>query len=118
MSRALGLPTADKPAQPCLSSRIAFGVPVTAAGLRRVERAEAGVRQVLADDGLAGDAGLPLRVRDLGGDHARVEVDEARVAAVREDQRVEAAVIAAGFVSVTVTAFRSGSLHELPLTPT
>ncbi len=39
-SRAIGLPTADEPAQPCLSSRIAHGIPITADILARVEQAE------------------------------------------------------------------------------
>lgn len=43
-SRAMGLPTADEPAQPCLSSRIAHGIPVTPEALAMVERAEEGVR--------------------------------------------------------------------------
>ena len=43
-SRALGLPTADAPAQPCLSSRIPHGTPVTADALAMIERGEAAVR--------------------------------------------------------------------------
>ena len=72
-SRAWGLPTWDKPAAPCLSSRIAYGLEITPARLARVERAEAAVRAP------AGRAGLPvtdLRVRDLG-DRVRVELDAA-----------------------------------------
>lgn len=44
LARAIGLPTADAPAQPCLSSRIPHGTPVTPAALRMIERAEAVVR--------------------------------------------------------------------------
>lgn len=44
LSRALHLPTADAPAQPCLSSRIPHGTPVTAAALSMIERAETAVR--------------------------------------------------------------------------
>jgi uncharacterized protein len=44
LSRALGLPTADAPAQPCLSSRIPHGTPVTVTALAMVERGEAFVR--------------------------------------------------------------------------
>jgi uncharacterized protein len=44
LSRELGLPTADLPAQPCLSSRIPWGTPVTTDALAMVERAEEGVR--------------------------------------------------------------------------
>jgi len=43
-SHALGLPTADAPAQPCLSSRIPWGTPVTSGALDMIERGEAGVR--------------------------------------------------------------------------
>jgi uncharacterized protein len=43
-SRAMGLPTADAPAQPCLSSRIPHGTPVTAAALGMIEQAETIVR--------------------------------------------------------------------------
>lgn len=44
LSRDLGLPTADAPAQPCLSSRIPHGTPVTTDALAMVERGEAFVR--------------------------------------------------------------------------
>lgn len=44
LSRAMALPTADAPAQPCLSSRIPHGTPVTAAVLSMIEEAEAIVR--------------------------------------------------------------------------
>jgi pyridinium-3,5-biscarboxylic acid mononucleotide sulfurtransferase len=46
LSRAMSLPTADAPAQPCLSSRIPHGTPVTAAALGMIERAEAVVRSL------------------------------------------------------------------------
>ena len=46
LSRELGLPTADAPAQPCLSSRIPHGTPVTAAALATIERGEAFVRSL------------------------------------------------------------------------
>ena len=68
-SHRWGLPTWDKPAAACLSSRVAYGVEVTPHRLARVERAEAAVRDLLAADGLTN-----LRVRDIG-DRASVEVD-------------------------------------------
>jgi len=43
-SRELGLPTADAPAQPCLSSRIPHGTPVTSQALGMIERGEALIR--------------------------------------------------------------------------
>ncbi|MGC3991487.1 MAG: ATP-dependent sacrificial sulfur transferase LarE [Chthoniobacteraceae bacterium] len=45
-SRELGLPTADAPAQPCLSSRIPHGTPVTSQALGMIERGEAWVRSL------------------------------------------------------------------------
>ena len=88
-SRAMGLSTWDKPAAACLSSRIAYGVAVTPAGLARVERAEAALRVALAG------AGLPvrdLRVRDLGPAGARVEVDADLVPALAARPDLLAAV--------------------------
>ncbi|MGA3171181.1 MAG: ATP-dependent sacrificial sulfur transferase LarE [Chthoniobacteraceae bacterium] len=46
LSRELGLPTADAPAQPCLSSRIPHGTPVTVEALAMIERGEALVRSL------------------------------------------------------------------------
>ncbi len=64
LSRILGLPTWNKPAMACLSSRIPHGTPITAGTLQRVERAEAAVRA----------EGFRLfRVRARGSD-ARIEI--------------------------------------------
>jgi uncharacterized protein len=46
LSRELGLPTADAPAQPCLSSRIPHGTPVTREALAMIEQGEAFVRSL------------------------------------------------------------------------
>ncbi len=46
LSREIGLPTADAPAQPCLSSRIPWGTPVTVDALGMVERAEEHIRSL------------------------------------------------------------------------
>lgn len=45
LSQGLGLPTWDKPAMPCLSSRIPYGQPVTAQALRMIGRAEVYLRE-------------------------------------------------------------------------
>ncbi|MFL6171292.1 MAG: hydrolase, partial [Marmoricola sp.] len=108
-SRRWGLPTWDKPAAACLSSRVAFGVPIDAERLARVERAEAAARAAFAG---AGVQVQDLRVRDLG-DKARLEVDAG--ALERVDARVLKAVRDAGFgeVEVDPLGFRSGSMNEL-----
>ena len=107
-SRAWGLPTWDKPAAACLSSRIAYGIEITPAALARVERAEAALREALE---AAGHPVRDLRVRDLGG-RARVEVDRALVEAASDHLDV---VRAAGFEAVEVDplGFRSGSMNEM-----
>ncbi len=64
LSRALGLPWWDKPAQPCLASRFPYGEPISAARLRRVAAAEAWLRQQGFRD---------LRVRSQG-ETARIEL--------------------------------------------
>jgi uncharacterized protein len=114
-SRRWDLPTWDKPAAACLSSRVAYGIEVTPHRLARVERAEAGVRSALADAGLTA---RDLRVRDLG-ERASIELD----AALLEDslspasdvrRAVLEAVLAAGFDAADLDprGFRSGSLNE------
>jgi len=109
-SRAWGLPTWDKPAAACLSSRVAFGIEVSPFRLARVERAEVAVREALRDAGLEI---RDLRVRDLG-DHASIEVDAAAVAPAAETPAVVAAALAAGFDTAAVDprGFRSGSMNE------
>ncbi len=113
-----GLPTWDKPAAACLSSRIAYGVQITDAGLARVDRAERAARAALA---AAGIAVRDLRVRDLGSDAGRLEVDPAALAAISPD--VEPAVVAAltgaGFTGAVIDpqGFRSGAMNELLAAP-
>jgi uncharacterized protein len=112
-SRQWRLPTWDKPAAACLSSRVAYGVPITRDRLARVEQAEAAARAALAD---AGHAVRDLRVRDLGN-RARLEVDPHLVAHV--DDSVLAVIRAAGFAAAEVDplGFRSGSMNELLADP-
>lgn len=105
---AWGLPSWDKPAAACLASRIAYGLQVTPARLARVERIEAAIRTILPGV-------RDLRVRDLGGDRARVELDATTLAGLADDQRedVARAVAADGFAVAEVTGFRSGSMNDL-----
>jgi uncharacterized protein len=106
-SRALGLPTWDRPASPCLSSRIPYGTPISAELLARVDAAERFLRTL-------GFGELRVRAHDR---LARIEVPPADLprlaeAAVR-DQVVDE-LRRLGFLQVTVDlrGFRSGSLNE------
>lgn len=112
VSRRWGLPTWDKPATPCLASRIRYGIEVSPYRLARVDRAETAVRALLHRVGLRIS---DLRVRDLG-DAVRVEVDAAAVRAVRALPGLAEAVAAAGFGRrpVEVTPFHSGALNIEP----
>ncbi len=108
-SRALGLPTWQQPASPCLSSRLPYGTSVTPERLRRIELAERAVRHL----GIVGD----MRVR-YHDDVARVELAPGELAHWLDPQRAEtlrAAVSAAGFarVALDLRGFRSGSLNVL-----
>jgi uncharacterized protein len=113
-SRRWGLSTWDKPAAACLSSRVAYGVPVTREALDRIDRAEQAVRAVLAT---TGPAVVNIRVRDIGDDRARVEVDRAALAELAGSPGVRLldAVCAAGFTEAELDplGFRSGSMNEL-----
>jgi uncharacterized protein len=112
IARALGLPSADKPAAPCLASRIPHFEEVTPHKLAQVEAAEAGLRALgLAD----------LRVRHHG-EVARLEVAVEQVAAVAAEPMRGAvldAVRAAGFryVALDLGGMQSGSFTLAQLTP-
>jgi uncharacterized protein len=102
-AQGLGIDVWDKPAAPCLASRVPHGTPVTLGVLATVERAEQAVRTLGFRD---------LRVRHYG-DLARIEVpagDIDRLVARRDD--VVAAVRAAGYryVTLDLEGLRSGNL--------
>jgi uncharacterized protein len=106
LARWLGLPNWDKPAAPCLASRIPYFTAVTVEGLRQIEAAE----DALHDLGFG-----VVRVRHHR-DLARIEVpveDLPRLVAL--GPRVEAALRAVGYRYVTVDlgGFRSGSLNRV-----
>lgn len=106
LSRALGLPTADKPAQPCLSSRIPYGQAVTPAKLAAVEAAE---------EAVAGSGFREFRVRHFG-ETARVEVAAAELGRLTPEVKASLAerLRSAGFARAEFDAegFRSGRLNE------
>lgn len=101
------LPTWDRPASPCLSSRIAYGVPVTVERLGRVERAEAYLRR---------EGFREFRVRDHG-ELARIEIDRSemgRVMSVETGAALARQLKNFGFKYVTLdlAGFRTGSMNE------
>ncbi len=103
------LPVWNKPASPCLSSRVAYGEEVTTERLAMIERAE----RILREQGIS-----PLRVRYHRGDVARIECDPKFFNLfVEADFRREVAErfkeIGFKFVALDLEGFRSGSLNVL-----
>src|SRR6185436_7771972 len=96
LAKELSVPVWDRPAAPCLSSRVAFGLAVTPAVVKAVEQAERAVRAAVP-------ATRDLRVRHLPGAEARIEVDADRVADLEAAlPGVETALKALGYASVTI----------------
>ena len=109
VAKAWGLPAWDKPASPCLSSRLAPGLAVTPERTGRVEQAEAYLRSLGLRD---------CRVRYHDGDLARIEVPAAEVGRFAADPlRTELARrfrdLGFKFIALDLDGFRSGSLNEL-----
>jgi uncharacterized protein len=109
LAQAWGLPTWDKPASPCLSSRLAPGVQVTPERTARVEAAEVYLHEL----------GLRVcRVRLHEGELARIEVPTSELARMAHPEVRERLVgrlkeLGFQFVTLDLEGFRSGSLNAL-----
>jgi pyridinium-3,5-biscarboxylic acid mononucleotide sulfurtransferase len=109
LARHWNIPTWDKPAAPCLSSRLAPGLAVTVERTARVEAAEAFLRSL----GLR-----ECRVRYHEGDLARVEVPISEIAKLATDQTRSELTrefhrLGFKFITLDLDGFRSGSLNDL-----
>jgi uncharacterized protein len=105
LAKELDIPIWDKPAQPCLSSRIPYGTPVTLETLSKVERAEDFLRR--------------LGLREVRARHhdrlCRVEVGEGEIeAAFRSRKEIVENLKRIGYlwVSLDLAGLRSGSLND------
>ena len=108
LAKAAGYPVWDRPAAPCLSSRVEYGRTVTREVLEQVERGEESLRQLGFRE---------LRVRHHG-ELARVEIarDELpRALTMEMMDAITAALKQAGFKYVTLdcSGFRSGSMNAV-----
>ena len=107
MARNLGLPVHDKPAAPCLSSRVPHGTPVTPDVLRKIDLAESYLRSI----------GFKIvRVRHFGT-RARLEVPLDRIAELMACRlRLDSALGTLGYEEVEIDprGYRTGSLNESP----
>ncbi|OYT72661.1 MAG: TIGR00268 family protein [Chloracidobacterium sp. CP2_5A] len=105
-SRRWGLPSADKPAAPCLASRIPYGQPVTIGKLATIERGEAALRAL-------GFRQARLRHHDR---LARIEIAPEELARAL-DPAMAARLVGAlkplgfAFITLDLEGFRSGSLN-------
>jgi len=109
LAASWNLPVAEKPATPCLSSRIAYGESVTPERLAKIDRAERFLRSLGFRE---------LRVRYHRGDVARIEVPIDQIATLVEPETRQAIVSefeAAGFKFVTLdmAGFKSGGFTKL-----
>ena len=107
LSRAMGLPTWDRPASPCLSSRFPYGTQITLEGLRRVEQGERFLHAM----------GFRVARVRYHGEIARLEVEADEIARLLEPvtrATVDRELKELGFrfVTVDLKGFRSGSLNE------
>ena len=103
-SREMGLPTWDLPASPCLSSRIATGVPVTIERLGKVERGEAFLRS-------KGFTEFRVRVHE---DLARIEISSREMSRMFDAELIdevnrEFSSIGFRYITLDLQGFRSGS---------
>jgi len=108
LSRALGLPTWDKPSFACLSSRFQYGDRITAEKLRQIDAAEAFMRSL-------GFRQFRVRHHDR---LARLEIGRDEMARLWEDGRHEAIVarfreLGYVYVAVDLAGFQSGSANLL-----
>ena len=108
LAKAAGYPVWDRPAAPCLSSRVEYGRTVTREVLEQVERAEESMRSLGFRE---------FRVRHHG-DLARVEIARAelpRALSMEMLDSITAALKTAGYQYVTLdcTGFRSGSMNAI-----
>ena len=105
IARSLDIPIWDKPAQPCLSSRVPYGIPVTVENLSKIEQAEDYLR------------GLGLKeIRARHHDRlCRIEVGENEIDfAFGHRKEIVAAIKKIGYlwVSLDMSGLRSGSLND------
>jgi uncharacterized protein len=108
LSHAKSLPTWDRPASPCLASRIPYGTPVTAETLNKIARGE----QYLHSLGIR-----ELRLRHHG-DIARIELDPEDMAKIitpeiRQDIVTHLKALGYKYVALDLTGYRIGSLNEV-----
>jgi pyridinium-3,5-biscarboxylic acid mononucleotide sulfurtransferase len=108
LSKKLGLPTWDKPASPCLSSRIAYGIPVSIARLSKVERGE----KILHELGFR-----EFRVR-YHGELVRLEIAPEEMERILHKQMLDHVAemfrtLGFRYVTLDLHGYRTGAMNEI-----
>ena len=108
LSRQWGLPTHNKLSSPCLATRLAYDLPITAARLAQVEAAEEVLSKVFTGQ---------IRVRHHG-DLARIEIQPEQMAAMTNPST--AAMVATElkklgftFVTLDLSGYQMGSMNQV-----
>jgi pyridinium-3,5-biscarboxylic acid mononucleotide sulfurtransferase len=108
LSREKGLDNWDKPASPCLASRIPYGTPITLDTINKIERGESYLKNLGATH---------VRLRHHG-DVARIEVAETEIDLLMNGENRKEIVeqlkgLGYNYVALDLQGFRSGSLNEV-----
>lgn len=108
LSKKHGLPTWDKPASPCLSSRIAYGIPVSIERLTKVERGEKFLREL-------GFREFRVRLHD---EIVRLEISPNEMEKVLNKNLIDSIAekfrkIGFRYVTLDLQGFRSGAMNEI-----
>ncbi len=108
LSKKHALPTWDKPASPCLSSRIAYGVPVTIERLSKVERGEEILRKL-------GFREFRVRVHEnlVRLEIAPIELERALNIETAEHLANDFSALGFRYVTLDLKGYRSGAMNEV-----
>lgn len=108
LSQRVGLPTWDKPASPCLSSRIAYGTPVTIKRLSLVERGEEILRAL-------GFKQFRVRLHDklVRLEIAVEEMDKALAREMVDEMSCRFRTLGFKYVTLDLSGYRPGSMNEI-----
>lgn len=112
LSRRLGLPSWDKPANPCLASRVPYGTPITEETLDKIRDGEAYIRKL----------GFPIVRLRHHGEIARVEVparDLARIVRPATARKIATRLRGLGYLwtALDIEGYRMGSLNRAVESP-
>ena len=108
ISRQWGLPTWNKPSAACLSSRVAYGQPITVEKLKQIEQAEMVIKQYCQGQVRVRHHGNMARIEVTADEMAKLVIPEHAAAIVRQLREL-------GFVFITVdlAGYQTGSLNQL-----